>query len=155
MVYRHNCYRELLTRLQQLETDRKFCRHDFRHFLDTARIMYIIDLEENLNIPKDVIYAAALLHDIGRVSQYENYIPHNEAGAVIAAEILSECGFDKKECEKICSAIFGHGHECKEPTEPLSKLLYKADKLSRNCFDCPASDECYWSSGQKNKELII
>lgn len=152
-IYRHKRYRELLSRLQKLESDRKFCRHHLQHFLDVARIMYIIDLEENLNISKDIIYSAALLHDIGRVSQYVDGIPHNEAGAAIADEILKDCGFDETERNRICSAILCHRHDSAVQNDGLSRLLSRADKLSRNCFDCPASDECYWSSDIKNPEI--
>lgn len=41
------------------------------HFLSVARISYLMVLEKNLDIPKDIIYATAFLHDMGRADQYE------------------------------------------------------------------------------------
>ena len=70
----------LLESINEYEKDRKFCRHGIKHLLDTARIMYIIKLEDDLPFDKDMIYAAALLHDIGRYEQYKNGTPHNIAG---------------------------------------------------------------------------
>ena len=41
------------------------------HLMDVARIAYITCLEQNLGIEKDVIYGAAILHDIGKYAQYD------------------------------------------------------------------------------------
>ena len=60
------------------ELNRKFCCHNIEHSLDVARIGYIMILEQNLNIDKELFYAAALLHDAGRYSG----TPHNESGAI-------------------------------------------------------------------------
>ena len=32
----------------------------------------------------------------------------------------------------------------------LEEIIYKADKLSRQCFNCKAEKECYWSKEKKN-----
>ena len=48
-----------------------------------------------LEIPKsatdDMLYLAALLHDIGRGMQYTENVSHHEAGAELAKEILKDC----------------------------------------------------------------
>ena len=62
----HEKYKETYERLQQLEIDRKFCGHDIEHFLSVARISYLMILEKRLPVSKDIIYATALLHDLGR-----------------------------------------------------------------------------------------
>lgn len=72
----HPRYRQALEQTELWERDRKFCRHGISHFLDVARLAYIRCLEERLDVDKDVIYAAALLHDIGRYQQYERGTPH-------------------------------------------------------------------------------
>ena len=46
---------------------------------------------------KDIIYATALLHDLGRADQYEKGISHEEAGAILAEEILTDCGYTREE----------------------------------------------------------
>ena len=90
----------------------------------------------------------ALLHDIGRAEQYRSGIPHDEAGAQIAEQILRELSFDPSEIQEITSAIREHRNAARSDT--LSSLIYDADKASRNCFSCPAEKECYWSAEKKN-----
>ena len=116
-----------------------------------ARLAYIRALEENAPVSKELIYCTALLHDIGRARQYEDGTPHDEAGAAIAGQILNELGFSMEEIEVIVSAIRGHRAQT-DPTV-LGKLLYTADKSSRNCFSCKAEPECYWSPAKKNMTI--
>lgn len=155
LIFGNEAYQQLLRRLNEMEKNRFFCCHTIEHFLDTARIMYIISLEEKLPLPKDIIYAAALLHDMGRVMQYESNIPHDRAGADLAAAILPECGFDIPETEQIQKAILSHRTSgADEENNLLGSLLYRADKLSRLCFCCRAEKECYWDQGRKNMEIL-
>lgn len=152
-IIENDKYQSLVARLDSLEKDRKFCKHDIPHFLDTARIMYIISLENNYGIEKEVIYAAALIHDIGRVTEYENNIPHDKASADFANEILPKCGFSEKETKIIINAILNHRSD--ENDNKLSKLLYFADKKSRLCLFCKVKNDCYWDNDKKNNEIII
>ena len=92
-IWNHPLYQTELRKLQLLEADREFCRHTPEHFLDVARLAYIRALEENYPVSKELIYCTALLHDIGRARQYEDGTPHDEAGAIIAGQILKELGF--------------------------------------------------------------
>lgn len=71
-----------------MEHDREFCCHQITHLLDVARIAYIKNLEAGLGIDKELIYTAAILHDIGKALQYTDKIPHEIAGEKIAGEIL-------------------------------------------------------------------
>lgn len=151
-ILHHPKYKSLLEELNELEKDREFCNHTLEHFLDVARIAYIIVLEEGLNYNKEVIYSIALLHDIGRVLQYNKGIDHNEGSAMIANELLGETSFNKEEKDQIIKAIKDHR---KESEDELSKIIYKSDKLSRNCFNCKAYEECYWSEEKKNKIIKL
>ena len=150
-IWKHPLYQTELHKLQLLETDREFCRHTPEHFLDVARLAYIRALEENYSVSKELIYCTALLHDIGRARQYEDGTPHDEAGAVIAEQILKELGFSPEEIQAIVSAIRGHRAETNQTI--LGQLIYRADKKSRNCFSCKAEPECYWSSAKKNMTI--
>ena len=94
------------------------------------------------------IKSAALLHDIGRESGGE----HASKSAALAEKILPQCGFDEKECARICEAIAEHGHD-KEGNSALAELLCRADRLSRPCFACTAAGDCYWT--EKNAEIVI
>lgn len=144
----HPLYKKLLKNIELAEKDRIFCLHGAEHALDTARIAYIIALEEKLPYCKDIVYAAALLHDIGR---YNSEKEHHKAGADFAREIMADCGYGEQETKAVVTAVANH-RQC--GSEGLSSLLYRADKLSRNCFNCKGYDECYWSAEKKN-ELIV
>ncbi|NLK96367.1 MAG: HD domain-containing protein [Clostridiales bacterium] len=143
-------YKYYLNKLYEYEKERKFCIHDIEHFLAVARIAYIKVLEEGLSYSKDVIYAIGLLHDIGRVLQYEDNTPHNEGSVIIGKEILDETSYNEKEKEEILRAINNHR---KVEEDSLSKIIYISDKLSRNCFNCKALKECYWSIEKKNFKI--
>ena len=143
-------YKEYLKKLEELESTREFCRHNMEHFLDVARIAYIINLEEGLGFSKDVIYAIGLLHDIGRVLEYEKGIQHHEGSVILSKIILDETSFTLEERNRILKAIDEHRQESEDE---LSKLIYKSDKLSRNCFGCKAEDKCYWPKEKKNLKI--
>ena len=87
-ILSNEIYKNHVERLQYYEKDREFCCHDMEHFLSVARIMIIKSQEEHLTIAKDIIYAVAMLHDIGRVLQYEEGMEHSKAGVEIASRIL-------------------------------------------------------------------
>ena len=152
-ILNHDLFLENLEKNRQAEADRRFCRHNMVHFLDVARIARIMKLEEELDIDNDIIYAAALLHDIGKHRQYAEGIPHEKASAEIAPVILKECGFDDKETGVIIEAILNHRNKEVAKDRDLSGLLYRADKASRACFACEAEDECNWSREKKNLHL--
>ncbi|HCT65056.1 MAG TPA: hypothetical protein DIC60_07340 [Lachnospiraceae bacterium] len=152
-ILKNEKYRNYLDRLMCFEKDRKFCHHDIEHFLGVARIMMIKNQEENFNIDKDVIYAIALLHDIGRVLQYEKGINHSKASAEIAKEILEKCQYSSNEIEIITSAI--SKHNIANDDNYINNLLKYADRISRNCFICPAFDDCNWDDLKKNKGVTL
>ena len=149
----HPLYLEYYHRLERAEKERIFCRHQMSHLLDVARIAYIRNLEKGYGFRKDVIYAAAVLHDIGKALQYEEKVPHEIAGERIAGEILDtlpkETGFSEEEKRTIKNAVRGH-RRLRDGADTLEKLLYEADKASRLCLSCPANRECNWSEEKKN-----
>lgn len=73
-------YQNLLSEIEDLKKERVYCKHDLAHFMDVARIASLIWIEEgsSVELNKDIIYAAALLHDIGRVIEYNEGISHDE-----------------------------------------------------------------------------
>ena len=155
-IINHSLYQSSYQHLKELEKNRIFCCHQMPHLLDVARIAYIRNLEEKLGIQKSVIYAASLLHDIGKSQQYEFKIPHEIASEKIAKDILSsmpkELSFTSDEQKLILNAIRNHR---KLPQEfgILDKLIYESDKASRNCFCCPAASECNWDDTKKNAQI--
>ena len=152
-IIEHPAYKEALAEIANREENRIFCKHDTVHFMNVARIAMILNLEEQRGVDKDLIYATALLHDIGRHIQYDDKTPHEIASAEIAELILKECGFRKKEIQQILQAILLHRSQKEAKKQALSDIIYRADKLSRECYFCKASDLCDWKKGKKNKEL--
>ena len=149
----HEKYQKTYDRLQELEKDRQFCGHDMEHFLSVARISYLIVLERHLDISKDIIYATALLHDMGRADQYEKGISHEEAGAILAEEILTDCGYDEEERRFMINTIRKH-RDIEDDQDSFVAIFYRADKISRDCIHCKVREECYWSQEKKNSKYI-
>ena len=150
VIMSNKLYKEALKKLSEYERDREFCNHTIEHFIDVSRIAYIMVLEEKLSVSKEVIYAIGLLHDIGRVRQYEEGIHQDIASVEMSREILKETSFTEQEINIILNGIANHR---KESDNKLEEIIYKADKLSRQCFNCKAEKECYWSSEKKNFKI--
>lgn len=151
-------YQALVKKLEQAESDRRFCRHGLSHFLDAARIAWILALEENaeggkipggLSEKKEQIYLTALLHDLGRIAQLEQGTPHHKAGAELAGYFLEKIGFPVERRREILSAIQEHRGEGKSRNDFINRFK-KADNYSRNCFWCEARSECKWNEERKN-----
>ncbi|MCD8051369.1 MAG: HD domain-containing protein [Clostridiales bacterium] len=152
-ILRHPLFRDKLAEIDRLERERIFCGHGMEHLLSVARLAYLRSLEENLGLDQELIYAAALLHDIGRGDQYLRGVPHDRAGAVYAEQILTDCGFSPAEREAVVQAIDCHRSPevAAEPT--LRGVLYQADKESRLCFCCPAAEQCNWPEERRSKGI--
>ena len=151
-IIHHPVFAERLERLQALEAERVFCHHDLSHLLDVARLMWISVLEQQASLDREVVYAAALLHDLGRVDQVERVVPHHQASAELAAQILPEAGFTPEETREILHAILNHRADGGESA--LGRLLCRADKASRTCWCCGAKNECNWQEEKKNTDII-
>lgn len=139
-ILQDEAFRDQVARIAEREKTRIFCRHDLAHFLDVARIAYILSLEEGLNIGKELIYTTGILHDLGRWVEYDTGADHALESRRIAAGFLDRHGFDGEEQDIILSAI-GH-HRDSEAIRPFDILFYRADKLSRPCITCPARPRC-------------
>ena len=159
-ILHHPDYQNYLEENIAAEKDRVFCRHNMEHFLAVARIAMLLNLQENLQIGQEIVYAAAILHDIGRFKQYREQIPHELASAKLALPILKDCGFSDEEIDCIVHAITTHRRK-NEPVkygdmkDNLTDLLYRADKMSRDCFACPAKAACNWPDEKKNHKIIL
>lgn len=151
-IIHDDLFQSLLNKIDSIEKNRIFCCHGIAHSMDVARIAYIMNLEEQCNILKDMIYAAALLHDLGRALY--NRKDHYFISAEYAESILESADYNEQERKEIVEAILGHNTDGLEKTG-LSSILYRADKLSRLCFTCKAYDECYWKEEDKNKGVLF
>lgn len=151
-------YLELADQLEQAEAARIFCRHGLSHFLDVARIAWIMVLEQAAltdngavgrwkadegvqtaetwgkepELLKEKIYLTALLHDLGRLEEAELGTPHHEAGARLAQKLLDKIGYPREEQREILSAILGHrGEHLRNGLSDISGCQTK-DKLNED-----------------------
>ena len=150
-ILRHPLFEQKLRLLDELEAERIFCRHDLTHLMDVARLMWIDVLEKGLGIDRELVYAAALLHDLGRADQIQHGVPHEQAGAALAESILPDAGFTAEETKTVIAAIRGHrGSAPAEARDALGEILYRADKACRLCWRCDARAACNWPEERKN-----
>lgn len=153
-ITKHKKFIKYLDQITKWEVCREFCCHGLEHLVDVARISYIMNLERGLGLSKDLVYGAALLHDIGKVKQYKKKKPHEITGAKKCGRILSECGYEEDEISMIKTAILYHRRGDDPDKNPLSQILYEADKRSRLCMKCNKNCECNWTEEEKNNLLI-
>lgn len=153
-ILNSDLFKYYVSQNEKEEENRRFCRHDMGHAMDVSRIAWILNLEEEAGLSKDLVYATALLHDIGRHLQYRDGTPHEKASAALAEDILEECGFEREECRKILDAIASHRDANAAKAKDLSGIIYRADKLSRPCFACKMEKECNWKQDKKNMTIV-
>lgn len=153
-IVSHPEFKKSMESIRELEKDRIFCRHGMEHLLDVARIAYIENMETGAGYAKDVIYAAGLLHDVGKYLQYTQGVEHHIASERIGRRILTDAGFDGEETEAICEAILAHRKKISAGEKTMKSILYRADKISRACYACEASDQCNWSEEKKTPGVI-
>ncbi|MFZ5642708.1 MAG: HD domain-containing protein [Bacillota bacterium] len=166
-------YLECLLLNGERERDRLFCRHDYRHMLIVSQISFKIINDtgqkvefirfEGLAGPREameVIYAAGLLHDIGRWRQYDSGEDHAIAGSKMARAVLERARFSEKEIELITRAIREH-RRAAPGQSLLGRVICLADDLSRPCTTCKARLDCYKYKYMENireknmKELVL
>ena len=138
--------------IDSYEHDRVFCKHDMLHAIDVARIFYIKVLEQGIDIKKDIAYAAALLHDIGRADEYKDSVPHHLASIIISEKILDECDYQPNEINLITNIISTHRDSLEKSSVNL--LFFESDKNSRLCFQCSSNKKCKWQQDKKNHSVI-
>lgn len=153
-IIKNEHYCRLVSEIAEFEKDRIFCKHDMEHFLNVARIAVIICSEKGIIADADIIYSAALLHDIGRGEEYRSGTPHDMASAAIASQILDETGCPAEKKSEIISLISAH-RTGESSSSELERIFFRADKKSRLCFCCKAKDECNWSEYKRNNEIGV
>lgn len=82
--------------------------HDREH---VYRVLYTaLEIAENeQTVDFDVLLAACLLHDIGRLEQNQNpALDHAEVGAQKARAFLAENGFSETFCARVADCIYTH-----------------------------------------------
>ena len=65
-IIRHPLWRTYVDEIERLEGERRFCRHGIDHLLHVARLAYLENLENGMQIGKEQIYAAVEVWNIQR-----------------------------------------------------------------------------------------
>ena len=152
-IWNHPLYQENFRLLLLMEADRKFCCHGLSHCLDVARLACLLEWEAGRRPDKELIYGAALLHDLGRAGEYQGGVSHEEGSLILAKQILPDCGYSEEEQKEILKLI--GSHRGVREREGLAASFYRADKEARCCFACPAEPECHWAEEKKNKSILL
>ncbi len=151
-ILKHPQYIKYMKLNAEAEKDRLFCKHGLQHAFDVARVAYIMSLEKNLKIKKEIIYATAILHDIAKWKQYRYGVDHASEGAILARKILEDIGIAANDIEEITEAISTHRKKDIQGSI-LGTVLYDSDKSCRPCLFCRSIDECNWFTDGKIPEL--
>jgi len=124
---------EKLQKIKQIVEKELSCSaHDMDHVMRVYKICLEIAKHEE-NVDFDVLKAAALLHDIARVKEYQDStgsIDHAVLGAEMAEKILENLGYPEEKIEKIKHCIISHRFRSSiKPRTIEAKILSDADKL--------------------------
>ncbi len=152
-ILHHPGFCRALEEITAAEANRPFCGHGLEHLLSVARVAALTAQDEGQELSRPLIYAAALLHDLGRAVEYRGEGTHEEASPALAEPILTDCGFSPAERAEILTAIRQHRSSWQGTRSPLGELLYRADKKSRPCFLCPAAGACNWPPENRTNTL--
>lgn len=143
-ILQHKLYEEYCEKNRLAEAQRIYCRHGSDHGLSVARVAYIYFLErKEISLSKEIIYAAGILHDIGRWLEYESQEDHAIASARLAAPILRDSGFSEQEVDIILRGILEHRLQPSEAPSILGQALALADDWARECINCESKTSCY------------
>lgn len=133
-----------MRKIDESEKKRIFCKHGFEHGLNVARIAYAYLLEKGeLFFHREIVYAAAFLHDIGRWVEYETGEDHAEASARLALPLLEACRFRMDDIQVILKGIREHRRHPEDNLTILGAALALADDWSRDCRHCTVQTRCY------------
>ena len=138
----HEDYINHMEKIDVFEKERLFCKHGFEHGLNVARIAYAYLLENGEMLPKESVYAAALLHDIGRWIEYGTGEDHAEASARLSLPLLEACSFNLDDIQLILQGIREHRRHHEDHLTLLGKALALADDWSRDCRHCSGQALC-------------
>jgi len=140
----HKDYINYIEKIDRLERERHFCKHGFEHGLNVARIAYAYLLEKReWLLPKESVYAAAFLHDIGRWLEYETGEDHAEASSRLALPLLEACEFSSSDIQVILTGIREHRRHHEDNLTRLGEALSLADDWARDCRHCSVQPLCY------------
>jgi len=96
--------------------------------------VYLLSLEiaesEKMELDTDVLFAAALLHDMGAFEPFRQAgVDHARRSVQVVDEVLKKAGFPMEKLAAVQDAIRGHSYYDKPSDRPESIVLHDADTL--------------------------
>ena len=86
--------------------------------------------EDHLTIDRDVLFAAAFLHDMAAFDPCpDKKIEHGDCAAIESAEVLREAGFPMQKFPAVQAAERGHMYYRNPGRQPEAVVLHDADSL--------------------------
>ena len=115
----HNLNPELIKMIGRMKYRTSYGQNLLQHSVETAKLCATMAAELGLNVK--AAKRAGLLHDIGKVAENEEELPHAILGMKVAERL--------KEKPDICNAIGAH-HDEMEMTNLISPIIQVADAIS-------------------------
>lgn len=85
---------------------------------------------EKMNVDKDVLFAAAFLHDMGAIDPYsKEKVDHALRSTQVSEEVLRNAGFPMEKFTAVQEAILGHMYDATPSHRPEAIVLHDADTL--------------------------
>ena len=148
LIQFHDIQERILDMLEKHLSPQLFY-HNLKHTVDVVTEVELIGWAEGVSDDEILLLkTAALFHDVGHITAYDNHEYH---GTVIAREILPEYRYTEEQIENICNIIMS----TKLPPAPnnlLEQIICDADLdyLGRIDF-IPVSNTLYEELHQQNK----
>ncbi len=115
---------------QYAETNVKHSAWGLAHSERDYQVSIELAKRENIMIDRDVIFAAAFLHDLGAIDPFKDKdIEHSIRSVELVEPILAESGFPMQKWPQVKAAILGHMYYAERPTENEAIVFHDADTL--------------------------
>jgi uncharacterized protein len=102
--------------------------HDWSHTWRVVRLCQVIGEKEKADL--EILYAAALLHDIARAEADRCGVCHAELSARKARPVLAHCGFPPEKIDAVIHCIETHRfRSTAQPRSLEAQVLFDADKI--------------------------
>ena len=121
------------TTYQTIENYMRSCMGDSAHDCEHVyRVLYnALEIAKGEAVDYDILIAACLLHDIGRLDQIrDSSLCHAKVGSEKAYRFLLELGMDEAFASQVRHCVLAHRFRKAQPPQTIeAKNLFDADKL--------------------------
>ena len=144
---------EILTEIVRKELSSS--SHDFEHVMRVHRLCLLL-AKDDPNVDLDVLRAAALLHDIGRVKEDQDNsgnTDHAALSANMAETILMGLGESEELIKHVKHCILSHRFRSSvEPETEDARILFDADKL--DAIGAIGVARCFMLAGEYGESMF-